>query len=938
MLKTLARRALPLLGLLAVATPALAQNGAVKGKVLYQDGSEAAFVTVFLESEQTTWNESAITEDDGSFLFRPVPVGQYKLYAFEAGQSSSSFTGIRVTASRTLEFEIALQPAEALEEKVEISAAVLDLVNTRKTDVSTTLEGEFIESIPLQNKRIQDIVALFAGVTRNGSSDSSDISVGGGTAAQVGYRINGLSINDPVGGGAILDISTSAIQSFRLITGGFQAEYGEQSSGIAEIVTKSGTNEISFQYDLDFRDSRYGAQSLDELDDVAEMWHEILTGANSLIADNLAAGFELLGIDEPSTRADDENPQFRHRVRHAVSTGGPIVRDKLFFHVTVESLANDNGSAFAGGTFYNDTILANARVDWELNDSNKIEINANVDNFENTGFSSTFRTPGTQRDFRETSAQVQLVHKKTYDNGSFIESQFGFTRNYRLTRPSDRRQPIDVEYEIPLPGGFVSYELGTADADDDLSITELRLESTYSQLLGAEDNHDFKTGVSFSHVNADLSTKSATLVRDFRVSDDRNVIGMPGIDIGNVFQFGDEVRISNSAWRASLFAQDRWQVTDNLTLDLGFRADYQNFIGELFLAPRLGFSLDPIGDGQTRIFGNWGVFYDNLFLTSLQWEANPPRLISDLNFGNQFDQRRFNETNIVDIFRQAQATPSSAAGDLETVAYLEPLFRDRFVADDNLTAPTNKAWTIGIERRLPANLRFQMTYQEAKRTHQLTQGTIVQAIPQLPGFPTLRDIVQGSNGSGAYRQWTVELQRPFSNRWQANASYTQARSTGPLAPDLNPLDPTDVVSEDGVLGNDRTHVVKLQGTGELPWKLRMSADFTWQTGQPRTAEVVQSDGRVIRPFGRNTVRLPSSKQLNFAVRRDFQTADGALKLRGEVRLVNALNTLNVFGGVGRFELPEGLSDPNAVPPFKPTIIATGIDVPRSLEFGFTLSF
>ena len=45
-----------------------------------------------------------------------------------------------------------------------------------------------------------------------------------------------------------MDISTGAIQDFKLITGGFQAEYGEQSTGIAEIITKSGTNEVTFSY------------------------------------------------------------------------------------------------------------------------------------------------------------------------------------------------------------------------------------------------------------------------------------------------------------------------------------------------------------------------------------------------------------------------------------------------------------------------------------------------------------------------------------------------------------------------------------------------------------------------------------------------------------------------------------------------------------------
>ncbi|MEM7249203.1 MAG: von Willebrand factor type A domain-containing protein [Acidobacteriota bacterium] len=123
-----------------LATPlhARATNGWVHGKVRYADGSDAAFVTVFLESETTTWNESTISEDDGSFLFRPVPVGQYKLYAFEAGMVSTSVQGLSVVASTGTSSDITLTEAdEPAEETLEVSACLMSPVNTR-TSGSTT--------------------------------------------------------------------------------------------------------------------------------------------------------------------------------------------------------------------------------------------------------------------------------------------------------------------------------------------------------------------------------------------------------------------------------------------------------------------------------------------------------------------------------------------------------------------------------------------------------------------------------------------------------------------------------------------------------------------------------------------------------------------------------------------------------------------------------
>ena len=87
-------RVLPfvLLALLGLALPASAQNsGAVIGKVIDQDGAPYGFVDVFLESIGGNYQGAELADDEGRFTFRPVPTGDYKLYAYAAGFSSTLF-------------------------------------------------------------------------------------------------------------------------------------------------------------------------------------------------------------------------------------------------------------------------------------------------------------------------------------------------------------------------------------------------------------------------------------------------------------------------------------------------------------------------------------------------------------------------------------------------------------------------------------------------------------------------------------------------------------------------------------------------------------------------------------------------------------------------------------------------------------------------------
>lgn len=936
---------------LLLATSAAAQVATVNISVQDDQGLPQTFVDVRLEgADGNPNNYTDYTDDTGAFTFVGVPPGKYEASAFADGFVSDKYA-VDIGPGAKQDIRIVLRRAEAQTEIVIVNANIAELVDPRVTDTSTKLTGEFINKIPLLNRNIQDIVAMIPGVIRVGASDSTEISIGGGTSSQIAYRVDGLSANDAFGGGLAFQLPTAAIQSFKLITNGASARYGEQSTGVAEIVTKSGGNENDFSYELQFRDSRFGAQGIDDVDAASKRVDDLFNARGSILEADLRAGLRLLGIDPISTTDDDNNPIPRKRVRQTVSAGGPIKRDVAFFHSTLEVVQDDYGSAFVDGMGQTDNVLWTAKVNWKLWEKNqassRLEFTANLDQRVDDGFAAVAATESTDTLGSSLAWTLGATNTHVFANMGVLESKISFMHQATKRRPADVRKGIGPQYEIRLPpGGQFSYFTGQAGTNFDQTVDTIRAETTYSKAVGSRDQHTLEFGINADHTSFEVYRDLGADVIDFRILNDTNVFGTPGPLAGREIAYGPAIRREDSSAFVSAFVQDSWGVTDNLTLTMGLRADYQSFVGKVFLAPRVGFSLDPVGDRKTRFFGNWGIYYDRLFLDFLEFTERPDRTFSDIFFTTAFDgtQRRFSQTSIEDIYHDSLTRISDSVNS-SSIAFRRATFRDRYVGADELTAPTTQAWALGISRELPGKVRVEVTYSSNSRTHQVRADVITRR-NAINNDPVFRDIVYGTTGVGAFRQWSAEVGRPFGANSTMNLSYVQSRNIGPVGAPEDPIDPSDVFFLDGILGNDRTHVAKLQGTtklgkGKKAWDA--SADFTWQSGLPVTASLLRDNGVRLEPIGRNSLRLPSTRMLNFGISKNFtlntKEGGGFMPTVGfRAQFFNLLNHMNVVSAQALFESPGGISNPQSFPPLRPTILPLDVDVSRSLEVGFSVSF
>lgn len=179
----------------------------------------------------------AATDTEGKYIIVGVPVGTYSLQASLVGYAKKIITDVVVSADRVTTVDIVLDPGEIEMEPVIISA---DMDQLHKEVTSTQLVARAEQIIEAAGIReINSFLAKQPGI----SEVNGYLQIRGGAADQTGTMVNGLSYNNAAVGNAETTIPLSAIDQVSVLSGGFNAEYGNFRSGLINVTTKSGTKE-----------------------------------------------------------------------------------------------------------------------------------------------------------------------------------------------------------------------------------------------------------------------------------------------------------------------------------------------------------------------------------------------------------------------------------------------------------------------------------------------------------------------------------------------------------------------------------------------------------------------------------------------------------------------------------------------------------------------
>lgn len=191
------------------------------------DGEPLIGANVLIEG--TTQGASADIE--GYFFIVNVSPGTYTLIASYIGYTSQKQIKVKVRTDLTTELNFKLQPTTMELQEVQVVAKRAPVVMDR-TFASSTIDANEIEALPITN--INEVIEIQAGVV--------DGHFRGGRKGEVIYLVDGVSVTDVYDGELGTEVNTSAIQELQVISGTFNAEYGQAMSGVVNIVTREGGN------------------------------------------------------------------------------------------------------------------------------------------------------------------------------------------------------------------------------------------------------------------------------------------------------------------------------------------------------------------------------------------------------------------------------------------------------------------------------------------------------------------------------------------------------------------------------------------------------------------------------------------------------------------------------------------------------------------------
>ena len=209
-----------------------ASNGKITGKVAENEtGSPAIGVNVILVD---TYLGSA-TDENGRFTILNIPPGTYSIRVDAIGFATITMKDVRVTTAQTTELSFTLE--EAVIEGQEVTViAERPLVQKDLTASQRVTTAKEIEDMPVES--FLGVLTTHAGVNQ---SAGGALHVRGGRSNEVGYYIDGVSVSNPFYTNSLaVSVSNKALEEMKLVSGAFNAEYGNAMSGVVNVTIKDG--------------------------------------------------------------------------------------------------------------------------------------------------------------------------------------------------------------------------------------------------------------------------------------------------------------------------------------------------------------------------------------------------------------------------------------------------------------------------------------------------------------------------------------------------------------------------------------------------------------------------------------------------------------------------------------------------------------------------
>ncbi|MBN2103607.1 TonB-dependent receptor [bacterium] len=349
-------------------------TGKISGEVFDQE-TQDALIGANIVVEGTSLG--AASGADGFFNILNIPPGTYTVKAMMMGYKTVAVEQVRVSIDQTSRVDFSLTPTVVETDETVTIVAERPLVKPDMTSSLASVSSEEIEALPVSD--MSDVLAIQAGVVRG---QYGQMYIRGGRSGEVAYWVDGVATTDKYSGGMGVTVENAAIQELQVVSGTYNAEYGQAMSGIVNVITKEGGK----KYTGDFM--AYVGDYVSNGDE----WH-VLTGLKVVEDPDKASGLRAVGIKKNPLA--DFNPVYNTEFN--LSGPVPLFGDRLTFFTNARYQSTENwvyGSRwFIPQGYPSDStivpmnpywrISGQGKLTWRINPSIKLSYNVFYNQWEN---------------------------------------------------------------------------------------------------------------------------------------------------------------------------------------------------------------------------------------------------------------------------------------------------------------------------------------------------------------------------------------------------------------------------------------------------------------------------------------------------------------------------------------------------------------------------
>ena len=591
--------------LIATAISALAQSdrGRITGRVLDTSGAAVAGATVTVVGTATDFKRETHSDNMGRYLAEGLLSATYKVTAAAPGFADAIVSDLVLSVGQERAVDFRLQPA-SVKETITVASGALAEVETSSASLAANISTREVASLPLNGRMLSQLYLLVPGASSTGSGQFNEMRFAGRANEQNTIRYDGVQAGaiigsspaDPSGGGAAqmrLAQSLENVQEFRVESSTYSAEYGRGAGGQITVITKSGSNDLHgglFEY----------------------VRNDALDARNY--------------FDRASKQAPLRLNQF------GGSLGGAIKKDKLFYFVSQENLAQrvyvsflqntlsayarsqavpamvpvlaayPIGNAGATSSPYFDLVsgtlssyvndhFGSARFDYHINDRSGLYLRFNRqqgDSFVPSDIS------GSGSQVAQTAQNAVVDFTRVFGAATVNDAKVGLN----LYKARSITQGVNLpglnlsDVQLSIGGAAQSGATGivTPSGAGSTPVTHAQPYTNYEwsfidNVSWTHGAHSFKAGVEYNPRGMYLdqiggATYLFTNVQSFLAGTPSQVTLTNDVSSPSVFHSGAKGVRHGIQYFAGAFIQDEWKLRPNLTMNAGVRYDYFSPLSE----------------------------------------------------------------------------------------------------------------------------------------------------------------------------------------------------------------------------------------------------------------------------------------------------------------------------------------------------------------------